>query len=124
MASLSYCTVSTNDPDKAAQFYDGLLGSIGWGVLFEIPERGRIYGDGVSMLGVMTPYDGQPATFGNGTMFGVKFDTVEEVASFHAKALELGASNEGDPGERMPGAQFAYFRDPEGNKLCGYSLGG
>jgi predicted lactoylglutathione lyase len=56
-------------------------------------------------------------------MGGFKFDSAEEVAAFHAKAMALGATNEGDPGERAPGVYFAYFRDLDGNKLCGYKFG-
>ncbi|WP_252258551.1 VOC family protein [Erythrobacter aurantius] len=123
MPSLSYCNVSVLDFDRAARFYDPLLSSIGWGVIMNFDERGRIYGDGVSMFGVLTPYDGKAAVPGNGTMFGIKFETVEAMNDFHAKAMELGASNEGDPGERAPGSHLGYFRDPEGNKICVYCLG-
>ena len=42
--------------------------------------------------------------------------------AFHAKALELGAANEGDPGDRAAGAFFAYFRDLDGNKFCAYNM--
>jgi catechol 2,3-dioxygenase-like lactoylglutathione lyase family enzyme len=92
--------------------------------VFEHPSGGRLYsGKGTGMFGVLGPYDGNPACVGNGTMGGFRFDTDEEVAAFHAKALSLGAKNEGDPGPRGPGVYFAYFRDPDGNKLCGYKLG-
>ena len=47
----------------------------------------------------------------------------DEVDAFHAKALELGGTDEGAPGERTPGVYFAYFRDLDGNKLCGFKLG-
>jgi predicted lactoylglutathione lyase len=56
-------------------------------------------------------------------MGGFSFESREEVDAFHAKALELGAADEGKPGERGPGVYFAYFRDLDGNKLCGYKLG-
>jgi predicted lactoylglutathione lyase len=48
---------------------------------------------------------------------------LQQVAAFHAKAMELGATNEGDPDERGPGVYFAYFRDLDGNKVCGYKFG-
>lgn len=124
MASLSYCTVPTNDVAEAKKFYDVLLGLIGWGIIMELPERGYIYGDGTSMLGVFSPYDGKEASVGNGAMFGFRFDTPEEMAAFHAKGLELGGICDGPPGERGPESHFAYFRDPEGNKLCAYALVG
>lgn len=123
MPSLSYCTVGSHNLDQAKLFYDGLLGSIGWGGIIRLPDGGRIYGDGASMFGVLAPYNGQAPSVGNGAMFGFRFDNGNEVQAFHAKAIELGATNEGDPGERTPGAYFAYFRDLDGNKLCAYSLG-
>lgn len=123
MATLSYCTVPINDVASAREFYDALLGSIGWGIIMELPGRGFVYGDGTSMLGVLTPYDGNVASVGNGAMYGFRFDTSEEVVAFHAKGLALGGVCEGLPGERSPGSNFAYFRDLEGNKLCAYALG-
>lgn len=123
MAKVNYVTVGSNDLEKAKTFYDGLLGSIGFKPLFEHPSGGRLYrGDGC-MFGVLGPFDGNPACIGNGMMGGFAFDTVEEVDAFHAKALELGGKDEGSPGARMPKAYFAYFRDLDGNKLCGYKIG-
>jgi catechol 2,3-dioxygenase-like lactoylglutathione lyase family enzyme len=123
MAKLSYITVGSNDLEKARAFYDDLLGSIGMKPLFEHPSGGRLYrGDGC-MFGVLGPYDGNPACIGNGMMGGFSFDTVEEVDAFHAKAIALGGADEGAPGARMPKAYFAYFRDLDGNKLCGYKIG-
>ncbi len=124
MAKVSYFTVGSNDLEKAKAFYDALLGSIGMRGVFEHPSGGRLYsGKGMGLFGVLGPHDGNAACIGNGTMGGFSFETPEEVAAFHANAMELGAVNEGDPGERMPKAYFAYFRDPDGNKLCGYKLG-
>jgi catechol 2,3-dioxygenase-like lactoylglutathione lyase family enzyme len=124
MARLSYATVGTNDVDRAKAFYDALLESIGMRAVFEHPSGGRLYsGKGMGMFGVLKPYDGADPCVGNGSMAGFSFDTTEEVDAFHAKAMELGASDEGAPGQRMPQAYFAYFRDLDGNKLCGYKLG-
>ncbi|HQR88274.1 MAG: glyoxalase [Caulobacter sp. 32-67-35] len=124
MAKVSYYTVGSNKLEEAKVFYDALLGSIGMTPMFDHPSGGRLYrGKGTGLFGVLGPYDGNPACVGNGSMGGFSFDTVEEVAAFHAKALELGATDEGPPGERMPGVYFAYFRDLDGNKLCGYKFG-
>ena len=124
MAAVSYFTVGSNRLEEAKAFYDTLLGSIGMKPRMEHRSGGRIYGGrGMGLFGVLGPYDGQPATVGNGVMGGFSFDTAEELSAFHAKALELGAVNEGDPGERGPNVQFAYFRDLDGNKLCGYKVG-
>ena len=124
MGRVSYMTVGSNDLDKAKVFYDGLLGSIGMKGIYEHPSGGRLYrGKGTGLFGVLGPYDGNPACVGNGMMGGFDFETREEVDAFHAKAIELGGSCEGAPGERMPGVYFAYFRDLDGNKLCGYKFG-
>jgi catechol 2,3-dioxygenase-like lactoylglutathione lyase family enzyme len=124
MASVSYFTVGSNKLEEAKAFYDGLLGSIGMRSVMEHPTGGRLYAaKGQGMFGVLGPYDGKPACIGNGSMGGFRFDTREEVDAFHAKALSLGAADDGAPGERGPGVYFAYFRDLDGNKLCGYKLG-
>ena len=90
---------------------------------FEHPSGGRVYGkDGSLFFGVLGPYDKKPATVGNGSMVALNFGRAE-VDAFHAKALSLGGTDEGAPGERGPGFYFSYFRDLDGNKLCAYSIG-
>jgi len=124
LARLSYMTVGSRDLDRAMAFYDELLGSIGMAKVFDHPRGGRLYAaKGVGMFGVLKPYDGEEACVGNGSMCGFSFETTEEVDAFHAKALELGGTDEGQPGPRLPNTYFAYFRDLDGNKLCAYKLG-
>lgn len=121
---LNYATVGSNNLEAAKAFYDPLLESIGMKTFFNHPSGGRLYGrPGKSLFGVLGPYDGNDATIGNGTLAGFGLESREAVAAFHAKALELGANNEGDPGPRggdNSPAYFAYFRDLDGNKLCAY----
>jgi len=50
-------------------------------------------------------------------MIALTVSTQEQVNLLHAKALSLGAENEGDPGLRSGGYYCAYFRDLDGNKL-------
>ena len=120
-AKLSYCTVGSNRLALATAFYDALLGSAGISPLFEHPSGGRVYGrEGTFCFGVLGPFDGKPATAGNGSMVAFQFDTRADVDAFHAKALELGGTSEGSPGARGPGWWFSYFRDLDGNKLCAY----
>jgi predicted lactoylglutathione lyase len=75
------------------------------------------------VLGVVKPFNGEAATVGNGTMIALDMPSREAVDAFHAKALELGGTDEGAPGERGPGYYMAYFRDPDGNKFCACKLG-
>jgi catechol 2,3-dioxygenase-like lactoylglutathione lyase family enzyme len=127
---IGYVTLGTNDLDRARTFYDALLAEIGAKRLMEFPETGfTLYGTsfGRPGLAVTRPYDRQAATAGNGNMTAIVVDARDKVDSFHAKALELGASDEGAPGLRSPeGPQAfygAYFRDPDGNKLCVFRMG-
>ncbi|MDX1581736.1 MAG: VOC family protein [Alphaproteobacteria bacterium] len=123
MAKLSYSTVGSNKLEEAKAFFDELLSSIGMEALFEHPSGGRIYTGDAGLFGVLGPHDGKAATVGNGSMTGFSFDTREEVDAFYKKALELGGTDEGAPGERGPKAYFAYFRDLDGNKFCAYKFG-
>ena len=125
MGKLAYCTVGSNHLEKAKAFYDALLGSIGMRGVFEHPSGGRVYGgEGVSNFAVLGTFDGRPATAGNGSMFAFSFDSPKEVDVFHAKALALGGTDDGAPGERAPKMYFSYFRDLDGNKLCAFCMGG
>lgn len=126
---IGYATVGTNDIDKARAYYDALLGTIGAKRLMEFETGFTLYGTGWGSPGfaVTPPYNREPATVGNGCMVAIVLDARDKVDAFHAKALELGGSDEGAPGvrgEEGPQAFYgAYFRDPEGNKFCCYRIG-
>ncbi len=119
-----YATVGTNDLERAVAFYDALLPEAGMRTLFDHPKGGRFYrAKGGGLFGVLTPYDRQAACVGNGMMHGFGLESPGAVDAFHAKALSLGAVNEGAPGPRGPeawGAYFGYFRDLDGNKFAAY----
>lgn len=118
-----YATVGSNRLDDAIAFYEALLGTIGWTKLFDNPGGGRFFGsisDG--MFAVVKPFDGGPATVGNGSMGGFAFTSRAEVDAFYTKALALGGTDEGAPGDRGGGSYFAYFRDLDGNKLCAWTF--
>lgn len=123
MAKIGYCTVGSNRLEEAKAFYDALLGTIGMKPRFEHPSGGRLYAGEAGMFGVLGPFDKQPATVGNGSMVGFSFDSPAEVDTFYAKAIELGATDDGAPGERAPGVYFSYFRDLDGNKFCAFKFG-
>jgi catechol 2,3-dioxygenase-like lactoylglutathione lyase family enzyme len=118
---IGYVTLGTNDPVRAYGFYDALLGEIGAKRIMEF-ERSVVWGVAPDKpaLGVGSPFDGKPATVGNGTMIALVVDSTSRVDALHRKALELGATDEGAPGQRFPGFYAGYFRDPDGNKLNFY----
>jgi catechol 2,3-dioxygenase-like lactoylglutathione lyase family enzyme len=128
---LSHICLGTNDPPRAARFYDAILGALELQRLEESAKwessgwfGWRTYqGDGARQLALWLclPFDGRPASAGNGTMLAFGARSWSEVDRFHAAALAQGGSSEGAPGLRPQyGADFyaAYVRDPDGNKLA------
>jgi len=121
---IGYVTLGTNDFERASRFYDALLGEMGAKRFMEF--------DGFIMwatnpaapsLTLTKPYDKKAATVGNGVMVALTAGSREEVDALYKKALELGATDEGKPGERVPNFYAAYFRDLDGNKLNFFHFG-
>ena len=116
---LAYATIGTTDLEKAKAYYSSLLEDLGARIVMDV---GRLvaYGtdQGGAMLALCTPYDEGPQNPGNGNMVAIAPGSKEMVDKLHVKALELGGSDEGLPGQRMDGFYGAYFRDPDGNKIC------
>lgn len=121
---LSYTTIGSNQLEKSIPFYTELLALQGVSKMFDHPRGGAMFAkNGKLVLGVLTPFDRNPATAGNGSMTAWEMPSRAAVDEFHAKALELGAKDEGAPGERGPGYYMAYFRDLDGNKFCACCFG-
>lgn len=126
---LGYITLGTNDVPRAHAFYDSLFGSIGVARMMTFPTGAVAWGVAWDkpMIAVGPPYDGAPATAGNGTMPALVCDTRAKVDTLHAAALAAGARDEGAPGvrgEEGPQAFYgAYFRDLDDNKLCAFCVG-
>jgi catechol 2,3-dioxygenase-like lactoylglutathione lyase family enzyme len=122
---LAYATIGTNDLPRAAAFYDALLAEVGGKRFME--ELGYFIAWASSEtgagLGVSVPFDKRPATVGNGCMVALQASSREQVDRVYAKALELGGTDEGAPGQRSEGFYAAYFRDLDGNKLNACFMG-
>ncbi len=121
---VGYVTLGTNDPERGQKFYDALLELLGAKRLMEI-ESFVLWGTGLDepCLALTRPHDGNAASVGNGVMVALRAPSKEMVDALHARALELGASDEGAPGPRGDGFYAGYFRDPDGNKLNAFFLG-
>ncbi len=121
---IGYVTLGSNDIAKSAVFYDQLLGVIG---ASRFMESEKFVAWSVSpkspALSITRPYDGNAATVGNGVMVALVVDSTDKVDALHAKALELGGTDEGAPGPRGEGFYAAYFRDLDGNKLNAFCMG-
>jgi predicted lactoylglutathione lyase len=74
-------------------------------------------------IGLTKPFDGKPATVGNGVMAALEAKDKAQVDRIYALAMSLGGTDEGAPGDRGNGFYAAYFRDPDGNKLNAFVMG-
>ena len=122
---IGYVTLGVSDMERAKTFYAGLFAKKGGRVVL---DSGRIafisVARGQPMVAVCEPYDKGDPTPGNGSMVAFTADSKKEVDQMHARALELGATDDGAPGQRIPDRFYgAYARDPDGNKFCFYVFG-
>jgi len=121
---IGYVTLGTNNFDEAATFYDELLGSIGAGRFMESDSFiAWATGPGSPAISIIKPHDEKEATVGNGVMVAIVVDSKDKVDALHAKAMELGGTDEGAPGQRMDNFYAGYFRDLDGNKLNAFCFG-
>ena len=121
---IGYVTLGTNDLARAARFYDAIAaeldtppmmdfdGFIAWG------KPG-----GAAGIGLTKPFDGNPASVGNGVMVALEAKDKEQVHRLYDIALAHGGTCEGPPGPRGDEGFYAgYFRDPDGNKLNAFIM--
>ena len=122
---IGYVTLGTNDLKRAAAFYDKIA------ALLDTPRMMEFDGfiawgrpGGGAGIGLTRPYDGQPATVGNGVMVALAARDKAHVDEIYRTALANGGTDEGAPGPRGDsGFDAAYFRDPDGNKLNAFVMG-
>ena len=120
---IGYVTLGTNQFEKAASFYDALLGTIGAGRFMESDSFiAWATGPGSPAVSIIKPYNKETATVGNGVMVAIAMNSPDKVDAFHARALELGGSDEGAPGLRFGNFYAGYFRDLDGNKLNAFCM--
>jgi predicted lactoylglutathione lyase len=122
---IGYVTFGTNDLARAGAFYDSLLAEFG---ATRFLDDGRMIVWGTTpdqpMFGACTPYDENASSVGNGAMVALKADSKEMVRKVYDKAIELGATDEGEPGPRGDGPFYGgYFRDLDGNKFVTFFMG-
>jgi len=113
--------VGTNDLARARSFYEPIFSILDIGLVQE-SDTVLVWGKPAEPLfGVGLPFNGEPATFGNGTMVAFPVGERSQIDAIYAKAVEMGGKDEGPPGPRgnpANGHYVAYMRDLDGNKIC------
>lgn len=122
---LSHVFVGISDFERAFSFYSVLMDTLELRLKFRDNDTcwaGWMAAGAPRPLFVIgRPYDGRPAAVGNGQMLALLAKDRATVDRAHAAALAHGGACEGPPGLRPqyhPDYYGAYFRDPDGNKLC------
>ena len=116
---LSYTTIGVTDLEKSEAFYNELLAPIGAKTLIKM-ERIIFIGKSMKepMLAICIPYNEEPQNCGNGNMLAIAPGSKEQCDEMYNKAIALGATCDGKPGQRIPDVFYgAYFRDFDGNKI-------
>lgn len=132
----TYICLGTNNLERSIRFYDPVLATLGLSrcitgdIEWDRSWAGwGTYNDGgvdETALWLCRPFDGKPATDGNGTMVALIAKSWSAVNDFHTAALANGGASEGAPGLRPqynPDFYAAYVRDPDGNKLAAVCRG-
>lgn len=127
---IAYVTVGADDIARAKRFYCAFLPDLGYGLTegheglsfaLPVPEGQRPV---LPDFYVKPPFDGRPASAGNGAMVAFEAQSQAQVRALHAAALDAGGSDEGAPGFRDaygPHFYVGYLRDPQGNKVALFS---
>lgn len=122
---IGYTTIGVSDMESAKKFYCDLFADKGAKINI---DAGRIAFIGTErgepMLAVCEPYDKEAPTPGNGVMIAFPVEEKQQADALYARAIELGATCDGPPGQRVPDRFYgSYVRDPDGNKLCFFKFG-
>lgn len=123
----SHIILGARDLSLLTAFYDKVLMPLGLTRVDEPSDGGPdgamwvMPGSRWPQFFVQLPFNGLPATWGNGTQVSFAAPSPAAVDAAWQAATENGGFDEGKPGLRpnyAPDYYGAYFRDPEGNKIC------
>lgn len=122
---IGYVTIGVSDMEKAKAYYTELLADLGASLVMDMDRIAFIgTGMGAPMLSICVPFNEGDPEPGNGNMVAITAPSKEKADELYAKAIALGGTSEGEPGQRIPDMFYgAYVRDPDGNKMVFYVFG-
>ncbi|HEY1614850.1 MAG TPA: VOC family protein [Rhizomicrobium sp.] len=117
---LHHVSLGVMNVERAAAFYDAVLGALGYKRTAQYLPYAVGYGEGTTAFWIQLPHDHEIASVGNGAHVGFSARDQEAVQRFHKAALTNGGTDDGAPGPRPdygPDYYGAFVRDPDGNKI-------
>jgi len=95
---IGYVTLGTNDREKSSKFYDALCGELGVGRMME-NEQFIAWGKpgGGTGIGITRPFDGNPASVGNGVMVALEAKDQDQVQRLYDLALAMAGLTKARP---------------------------
>lgn len=117
---LHHVSVGVADVERAAKFYDAVLGALGYKRVAEFMPYAIAYGESRPSFWVQLPHNQQAATVGNGVHIGFSARSKNAVDAFHRAAMAHGGADDGAPGPRPdygPDYYGAFVLDIDGNKI-------
>lgn len=120
---IGYVTLGTSDLARAATFYDAIAAELETPRMMEFDTFIAWGKPGAAGIGLTQPFDGNPASVGNGVMVALEAKDKDQVHRLYDIALAHGGTCEGPPGPRGDTFYAGYFRDPDGNKLNAFVMG-
>lgn len=120
---IGYITLGSNNVSSTAQFYQALFDVLGAKRIYDYPNFvAWQLEDHSPAFAIISPYNKEDATVGNGTMIALNIPSIGLIKQLHQLAIDLGGTNEGNPSDRKNGLYCAYFRDIDGNKINLYQF--
>lgn len=117
---MTYSVLGTNNMEASVSFYNSLFQQTTITPLVTTDRMTYWQGEGFAFA-IAEPFNGEPASAGNGTMIGFDVGSKDEVQRLHKKAIELAGTCEGEASQNGPYFS-AYVRDLDKNKLCFFQI--
>jgi catechol 2,3-dioxygenase-like lactoylglutathione lyase family enzyme len=117
---LHHVSVGVADVERAAKFYDAVLGTLGYKRVMEFMPYAIAYGESGPSFWIQLPADQNAASVGNGAHIGFSARSKLAVDAFHHAAVSQGGKDNGAPGPRPdygPDYYGAFVIDLDGNKI-------
>jgi len=116
---IDHISIAVRDLDRAARFYQAVLGAIGYEKLVVRPRTigfGKSYPEfWLNLRATMASIETD-----SGAHAALRVRTIDLVDAFHAAALAAGGTSDGALGLRPQhgeGYYAAFIRDPDGNRI-------